>query len=173
MRAATPLDLPAPEPVPSVAPSPSAPRARATSAEHAPSEAPAIAPSRNARDLADEIREAAGGSTPPPGSPPTEDTAPSNPDGIAPAYPSIGAINSALARALPAAQACVDGDVPLSRASVRFESGGTVESVSVRGWAAGKPAEKCIRDALTKARVAPFVQPSYVVPVTIRSSVSD
>ena len=33
---------------------------------------------------------------------------------------------------------------------------------------AGKPAEDCIRAALLKARVAPFAQPSFSAPTTIR-----
>jgi hypothetical protein len=96
--------------------------------------------------------------------------APTNPDGIAPVYPSLGAINSALARPLMAAQACVEGDVPISHARVKFDATGVVGSITVTGWAAGKPAEACLRAALTKARVAPFLQASYVVPVTIRSN---
>jgi hypothetical protein len=123
-----------------------------------------------ALNLADEIRQAAGGDAPPAEASTPEGAAPSNPGGVVPEYPSLGAINSALGRSLREAQTCVTGDVPISRATVRFGSTGKVEAVSVRGWAAGKPAEGCIRQALTKPRVAPFVQPSYVFPVTIRSN---
>ena len=124
---------------------------------------------RSAQSLLDQMTQAAGGEGSSPATS-SESAAPSNPDGIAPAYPSLGAINSALGRALQEAQSCVEGDVPISHAKVKFASTGAVEAVTVAGWAAGKPAEACIRDALTKPRVAPFLQPSYVVPVTIRSN---
>jgi hypothetical protein len=51
---------------------------------------------------------------------------------------------------------------------VTFRSDGSVESVSVTGNAAGKPAEACIRAALMKAHVAPFAQPSFSAPATVR-----
>jgi hypothetical protein len=71
---------------------------------------------------------------------------------------------------MPTARACVDEDAPVSRASVTFNSDGTVGNVSVTGWATGKPAEQCIRAALGKARVPPFAQPTYTAPATIRSN---
>jgi hypothetical protein len=154
------------------APSPeSTPPARANSQERRPT-APAesaASPPRSARSLAEHIEEAAGDTSSPQGSSP-EVAAPTNPDGVAPAYPSLGAINSAMLRVIREAQACVEGDLPISHASVRFNSTGVVEAVTVTGWAAGKPAEACVRSALMKARVAPFIRPSYVVPVTIRSN---
>lgn len=132
-----------------------------------PEEAATSTPSRHS--LADQIEEAAQaeGQSPKPSS---DERAPTNPDGVAPRFPTIGAINSAMRTALWAAQACVDGDDPISHAMVRFNSAGTVEAVTVTGWAAGKPVEACIKDALKKPRVAPFVQSSYTVPVTIRSN---
>jgi hypothetical protein len=126
---------------------------------------------RSEKSLGEQIEEAAGSDqAPSPGASSNEDTVPTNPDGVVPVYPSLGAIHSALARALHEAQACVEGDVPISHARVTFNSTGTVEDVTVTGWAAGKPAEACVRNALTKPRVAPFLQPTYAVPVTIRSN---
>ena len=126
---------------------------------------------RSEKSLGEQIEEAAGSDqAPSPGASSPEDTVPTNPDGVVPVYPSLGAIHSALGRALQEAQACVEGDVPISHARVTFNSTGTVQDVSVTGWAAGKPAEACVREALTKPRVAPFLQPTYAVPVTIRSN---
>ena len=125
---------------------------------------------RSGKSLGEQIEEAAGGPAPSAVTSSSEDAAPSNPDGVVPSYPSLGAIHSALGRALQEAQACVDGDVAISHARVTFTSTGTVQAVTVTGWAAGKPAEDCVRVALTKPRVAPFLQATYVVPVTIRSN---
>ena len=91
-------------------------------------------------------------------------------DTSVPVSPSQGAINSALGEARREAQACIEEDAAISHATVRFNSSGSVEAVTVSGWAAGKPAEACVRNALLKPRVEPFLQPSYVVTVTIRSN---
>ena len=98
-----------------------------------------------------------------------DDTANSANTGV-PFRPSQGAINGALGIALPSARACLEPDSPMSRATITFRSDGAVSDVVVEGWAAGKPAEACIRTALGKARVAPFAQPTYSVPATIRSN---
>jgi hypothetical protein len=90
--------------------------------------------------------------------------------GSVPLRPSLGAINGAIGTAMPAARACLDVDAPVSRASITFNSDGSVGAVAISGWAAGKPAEACIRAALSKARVPPFAQPTYTVPATIRSN---
>ncbi len=82
--------------------------------------------------------------------------------------PSQGAIQGALGAALPAARGCLGPDDPISRASVTFQSDGTVQSVAVTGGAAGKPAEACIRSALMRAKVPPFAMPTFTAPATIR-----
>jgi hypothetical protein len=87
-----------------------------------------------------------------------------------PIRPSLGAINGALGTAMPAARACLEPDSPISRATITFQSDGSVSNVSVTEWAAGKPVEGCIRAALMRARVPPFAQPTYTVPATIRSN---
>lgn len=85
-----------------------------------------------------------------------------------PLKPSQGAINGALGAALPGARACLGPDDPISRATVTFQSDGTVQSVTVTGGAAGKPAEACIRSALMRAKVPPFAMPTFTAPATIR-----
>jgi hypothetical protein len=90
------------------------------------------------------------------------------PTGNVPQKPSQGAVTGALGAVLPGARACLGPDDPISRASVIFSSGGTVQSVSVSGAAAGKPAEACIKGALMKAKVQPFAEATYTAPVTIR-----
>jgi hypothetical protein len=77
-------------------------------------------------------------------------------------------VTGALGAVLPAARACLGPDDPISRAVVVFGSSGVVQSVSVSGGAAGKPAEACIKGALMKAKVAPFAEATYSAPVTIR-----
>ncbi len=84
--------------------------------------------------------------------------------------PSQGQVAGAIGSVMPNAKACLGTDDPMSRATVTFQSDGTVKSVSVSGFAAGKPAEACIKSALSKATVAPFAEATYPVPVTIRSN---
>ncbi|MGH7296145.1 MAG: hypothetical protein ACRELB_14475 [Polyangiaceae bacterium] len=88
--------------------------------------------------------------------------------GSVPLKPSLGAIQGALGAALPGARACLGPDDAISHAAVTFRSDGSVQSVSVSGGAAGKPAEGCIRSALMHARVSPFAQPTFTAPITVR-----
>ncbi len=88
--------------------------------------------------------------------------------GSVPLKPSLGAIQGALGAAMPAARACLGPDDPISHATITFKADGSVQSVSISGGAAGKPAEACVRSALSRARVPPFVQPTYTVPATVR-----
>ncbi len=88
--------------------------------------------------------------------------------GSVPQKPSQGAVTGAIGVALPGARACLGPDDPVSRASITFVSAGTVESVTVSGGAAGKPAEACIRSALSKAKVTPFAEPTFSATVTVR-----
>jgi hypothetical protein len=88
--------------------------------------------------------------------------------GSVPLKPSQGAIQGALGAALPAARACLGPDDPISHATITFGSDGTVQNVGVSGGAAGKPAEACIRNALKRARVAPFAQPTFTATATVR-----
>jgi hypothetical protein len=88
--------------------------------------------------------------------------------GSVPLKPSQGAVSGALGAVLSGARACLGPDDPISRVQVTFQSDGSVQSVSVSGGAAGKPAEACIRSALMRARVAPFASPTFTAPATIR-----
>ena len=69
---------------------------------------------------------------------------------------------------LPAARGCLGDDDGVSRAHVVFGSDGAVQSVSVTGFAAGKPLEACIKTALGKAHVPPFAEATYGATVTVR-----
>lgn len=178
-----PPSLTAPSSPPAALRDPQAPSERASAPASARPRTPAAqdrapgtlaeteaAPPPSASDsLGDRMRKAVGAEAPAQAKSNDDAIAPPS-DGVAPEYPSIGAINSALRKARQEAEACVEGDVPISHANVTFSSTGVVQSVAVSGWAAGKPAETCVREALTKVRVAPFLQSSYVVPVTIRSN---
>ena len=88
--------------------------------------------------------------------------------GSVPQKPSQGAVTGALGAVLPGARACLGPDDAVSRAAITFTSAGTVQSVNVTGGAAGKPAEGCIKAALSKAKVTPFAEATYTAPVTIR-----
>ncbi|HVH41706.1 MAG TPA: hypothetical protein VM925_05165 [Labilithrix sp.] len=88
--------------------------------------------------------------------------------GNVPQKPSQGAVTGALGAVLPGARACLGPDDPISKASVVFASAGTVQSVTVSGAAAGKPAEACIKSALMKAKLQPFAEPTYSANITVR-----
>jgi hypothetical protein len=88
--------------------------------------------------------------------------------GNLPQKPSQGAVTGAIGAVLPAARACLGPDDPVSRASIVFGSSGAVQSVSVSGGASGKPAEACIKDALMKAKVQAFADPTYSANITVR-----
>lgn len=119
------------------------------------------------KSLQDQMRQAAGQSAP---SAPAVD-APSAPTGApqnVPMKPSQGAASGAVGAVLYSARACLGPDDAVSQATIVFQSSGAVQSVSVSGGAAGKPQEACIRQALGRAKVAPFAQPSFAFSVTIR-----
>jgi hypothetical protein len=88
--------------------------------------------------------------------------------GNVPQKPSQGAVTGALGAVLPAARDCLGPDDPISKASVVFNSDGSVASVSVSGSAAGKPAATCIEKELRRAKVQPFAEPTYTANITIR-----
>lgn len=96
--------------------------------------------------------------------PASEAAAPKN----LPDAPPQGSVTAAIGAVKGAAKACVAGADDVSSATVTFGSSGAVQSVSVGGWAAGKPAASCIQSALKGANVGPFSKPTFTVPVTIR-----
>jgi hypothetical protein len=85
-----------------------------------------------------------------------------------PDRPPTGKVTAAVGAVMGGAKACVAGADEASRATITFGSDGSVKSVSVSGWAAGKPAASCIQSALKGANVGPFSQPTFVFGVSIR-----
>ena len=85
-----------------------------------------------------------------------------------PDNPPQGAVTAGMASAKGAARACVQGADGDSTATVTFGSTGAAQSVSVGGWAAGKPAAECVKGALKSANVGAFSKPTFTVSVTIR-----
>jgi hypothetical protein len=88
--------------------------------------------------------------------------------GSVPQRPSQGAVIGALGAVMSNARACLDADDAVSRATVVFSSDGSVKSVAVNGGAKGKPAEACIKGALSHAKVSPFAEETYTTTVTVR-----
>ncbi len=120
-------------------------------------------------DLAEAMKTAAGGGTGLGGGGGSS-TPQGNSNGSVPQRPSQGQVAGAVGSVMPGAKSCLGADEPMSRATITFQSDGTVKSVSVSGFAAGKPQEACIKTALSKATVTPFAEATYPVPVTIRSN---
>lgn len=85
-----------------------------------------------------------------------------------PDQPPSGSVSAAIGSVRGAARGCVAGADKDSSATIVFGSSGAVQSVSVGGWAAGKPAAGCIQGAVSGARVEPFTKPSFPVTMTIR-----
>jgi hypothetical protein len=114
------------------------------------------------------LRQAAGPSDNPSGGSATPSTSPQFDPGSVPQKPSAGAIAGGVSAAMSQARSCIGLDDPISRAAVTFDSSGAVKDVVVSGYAAGKPAEACIKAALSKAKVPPFAQPIYTQTFTVR-----
>nr|QVV57697.1 alginate regulatory protein AlgP [Myxococcales bacterium] len=85
-----------------------------------------------------------------------------------PEKPSQGSVNSAIGSVMGGAKSCVAGADDVSRAQITFGSNGSVQNVSVTGWAASNGQSGCVKSALKGASVGPFSQPSFTVGVTIR-----
>lgn len=96
--------------------------------------------------------------------PAAEDNTPKN----LPDKPPQGSLTAAASAARGAAKSCVAGADENTQVNIVFGSGGTVQSVSVSGWAAGKAAEGCIKSAVKGVTVSPFSKPSYPLPVVLR-----
>ncbi|HEY2367461.1 MAG TPA: protein kinase, partial [Polyangiaceae bacterium] len=88
-------------------------------------------------------------------------------NGTLPARPSLGQVHAAVGQVMGSARACFNPDDPPSRANVMFQSDGSVKSITVTGFAAGKSQEGCVKGMLGKAHVSPFSDPTYAVPVPI------
>ncbi|MBN9165702.1 MAG: hypothetical protein BGO98_04960 [Myxococcales bacterium 68-20] len=96
-----------------------------------------------------------------------EDKATEKPTGpnAAQVRPSPGAVVGALGTVLPEARACLGADDTVRRGLIVFKSDGTVARVDIKG---SKPEDDCVRTALSKAKVAPFVDETFSTPVTVR-----
>lgn len=114
--------------------------------------------------LEDEMKKHAGDPTKSGAEPAAEDARPKN----VPDRPATGVVTSAVGAVKGGARSCVAGADEPSTATITFGSSGAVQSVSVSGWAAGKPAAACIQSALKGANVGPFAQPSFSFSVSIR-----
>jgi serine/threonine-protein kinase len=88
-------------------------------------------------------------------------------NGTLPMHPSLGQVQAAVGQVMGSARACFNPDDPSSRANVTFQSDGSVKSIAVTGFAAGKPQEQCVKGMLAKAHLSPFSDPTYSVPVPI------
>ncbi len=122
---------------------------------------PPVAAPGDPASLEEQIRRAAGGAA-------KTDTpaAAAGPDTTGlPTKPSQGAVRGAVGAVLGGARACLTADDPVAHATVTFGSSGGVQGVSVSG---GGGKDGCIRGALSRARVAPFSQPSFSTSVTVR-----
>lgn len=130
----------------------------------------ATAPAGNDKSLEALMQQAAGvtSAPPTPAATATPDDATQPAPGSVPLRPSTGAVRGALGAVTAGARACLDPDDPISHAMVTFQSDGSVQNVTVSGGAAGKPAEACIRTALSRARIPAFASPTFSAPVTIR-----
>ncbi len=158
------------KPVAAVAPPPAAATAAAPDPKLVAVVPTATAPAGSGKSLEALMQQAAGVT-----SSPTAPAATSTPDdstqaapGSVPLRPSTGAVRGALGAVTPGAKACLDPDDPISHAMVTFQSDGSVQNVTVSGGAAGKPAEACIRAALSRARIPAFASATFSAPVTIR-----
>lgn len=146
------------------APAPEAPKAEAKLTQK---DLPA-APTGPAGDLGKAMGQAVGDDGKPkqPDMKPAEGSSPAA--GSVPQKPSQGAVTGAIGAVLRGARDCLGPDDPVSHATVVFGSDGKVQSVSVSGAAAGKPAEACIKTELGKAKVGAFAEPSYSTRITVR-----
>jgi hypothetical protein len=158
--------------LPFAAPKPQDPTPQASAVATAPAattpdpvaSAPAPGPTSSA-SLEEQMRQAAGPSTSATAAP-TVDTP--QPQGAVPMKPSQGAVSGAISAVMPAARQCLGPDDPVSHATIIFQSNGSVQSVSITGGAQGKPAETCLRQALMRAKIAPFAQQTFTAYATIR-----
>ncbi len=120
-------------------------------------------------DLTAAMKAAAGGGSANPSGTDTTQTGPQYAAGTVPQKPSQGQVQGAINAVLPEARKCLAEGDPISRATIVFQSDGSVKSVSVSGFAAGKPAEACVQGALKKAKISPFAEATYTFPVTVRA----
>lgn len=79
--------------------------------------------------------------------------------------PSPGAVIGSLNAVLPAARECLGPDDAIRVGTVTFRSDGNVAKVELTGK---RETDDCIRGALSRARVEPFADESFMTRVTVR-----
>lgn len=79
--------------------------------------------------------------------------------------PSPGAVVGAINAVLPAARACLGPDDPIRSGMLVFRSDGSVARVELRGE---RPQDECIRTAMGRARIEPFVEDTFTTRITVR-----
>ncbi len=79
--------------------------------------------------------------------------------------PSPGAVVGAINSVLPAARECLGPDDPVRSATIVFRSDGAVARVEMSGE---RETDACVRAALSRARVAPFVDDTFAARATVR-----
>lgn len=119
----------------------------------------------NGGDLGDAMKNASGGGIGV-GQTAITNSAPAN-NGAVPSRPSLGSVHAAVGQLMGSARKCFNPDDPPSKANVTFQSDGSVKTINVTGFAAGKPQEACVKGMLGKAHVDPFSDATYSVPVSI------
>jgi hypothetical protein len=177
--AAEPAAVASADPAPAATTAPAADDAKGTAGGAPTSTAVAVAsndtkpaspstpkPSGSVGTLDEEMKKAVGGGELP--NAPQDDSKPAAASGNVPEQPSQGNAQAAIRAVMPGAKACVAGAPEATSASVTFGSSGSVQSVSVGGWAAANGQAGCVKSALQGARVAPFAKPTFTVPVTVR-----
>lgn len=78
-------------------------------------------------------------------------------------HPSVGALNAALAGAVPVAQRCLSDAAPEASARITFKADGTVQKVLVSGASLTDSARACVRQAFAHSRVEPFARSQFEV----------
>jgi hypothetical protein len=119
------------------------------------------APGGERGDLGGAMRDAVGSRDPAEAPPAETATSP----GARQLRPSPGAVVGAINSVLPAARECLGPDDPVRGATIVFKSDGTVARVDMSG---DRPTDACVRAALSRARVAPFVDDTFAARATVR-----
>lgn len=81
--------------------------------------------------------------------------------------PSVGALNAALADAIPIAQRCLTPDSPEASVRIVFQSNGSVQNVQAAAPRLSSEASACLRQAFARAHVDPFAKAQAEVTRTI------
>ena len=115
-----------------------------------------------AGDLGDAMRGAVGAKDKENAEKPVETTTGPNAKQV---RPSPGAVVGARGSVLPTARACLQPDDSARSGLIVFNNDGSVARVDIKG---SKPEDECVRAALSKAKVAPFVDETFSTRVTVR-----